>query len=69
MNEQLISILRKLFANNVAIIGATSNAQYLLASYDSLKDSVKDDTYDNFIIENSANGIVNFSETNPFGQI
>jgi hypothetical protein len=56
-------------AGPIKIVGATSNAQYLLASYDPLKDSVLDDTYDNFIIENSANGIVNFSETNPFGQI
>lgn len=56
-------------AGPIKIVGATSNAQYLLASYDPLRDSVKDDTYDNFIIENSANGIVNFSETNPFGQI
>lgn len=54
---------------SIKIVGATSNAQYLLSSYDPLKDSVRDDTYDNFIIENSANGIVNFSENNPFGQI
>lgn len=53
----------------IKIVGATSNAQYVLASYDPLKDSVKNDTYDNFIIESSANGIVNFSENNPFGQI
>lgn len=51
------------------IIGATSNAQYSLVSYDPLSDNVEDDTYDNFIIENSANSIVNFSETNPFGSI
>jgi hypothetical protein len=51
------------------VIGATSNAQYILSTYDPLKDSVRDDSYDNFVIENSANSIVNFSETNPFGQI
>lgn len=51
------------------IIGATSNAQYSLVSYDPLKDSARDDSYDNYIIENSANSIVNFSETNPFGSI
>jgi hypothetical protein len=51
------------------IIGATSNAQYVLASYDPLKDSVEDDSYDNYIIEQNANSIVNFSETNPFGSI
>jgi hypothetical protein len=51
------------------LIGATSNAQYILSSYDPLSDNVRDDTYDNYIIEQSANSIVNFSETNPFGQI
>jgi hypothetical protein len=54
---------------SIKIVGATSNAQYILSVYDPLKDSVEDDTYDNFIIENSANSIVNFSENNPFGQI
>ena len=51
------------------LIGATSNAQYTLSSYDPLSDNVEDDTYDNYIIEQNANSIVNFSETNPFGQI
>jgi len=54
---------------SIKIVGATSNAQYRLSSYDPLKDSVQDDSYDNYIIENSANSIVNFSETNPFGSI
>jgi hypothetical protein len=53
----------------IKIVGATSNAQYILSSYNPLSDNVEDDTYDNFIIENSANSIVNFSETNPFGNI
>lgn len=53
----------------IKITGATSNAQYTLASYDPLRDIVEDDSYDNYIIENSANSIVNFSETNPFGSI
>ena len=51
------------------LVGATSNAQYRLSSYDPLSDNVEDDTYDNYIIEQNANSIVNFSETNPFGQI
>jgi hypothetical protein len=53
----------------IRIVGATSNAQYILSSYDPLKDSVEDDSYDNYVIENSANSIVNFSEQNPFGSI
>jgi hypothetical protein len=54
---------------SIKIVGATSNAQYIISSYDPLSDNVEDDSYDNYIIENSANSIVNFSETNPFGQI
>jgi len=64
------NIAGEFIANNgIRIVGATSNAQYVLASYDPLKDSVEDDSYDNYIIENSANSIVNFSEQNPFGSI
>jgi Virus neck protein len=51
------------------VVGATSNAQYVLSSYNPLSDNVEDDTYDNYVIETSANSIVNFSETNPFGSI
>jgi hypothetical protein len=51
------------------VVGATSNAQYVLSSYDPLSDNVEDDSYDNYIIEQNANSIVNFSETNPFGSI
>ena len=36
---------------------------------DSLKDNVRDESSDNYIIENQANSIIDFSETNPFGSI
>jgi len=69
-NTLLVSnIAGEFIENNIKLVGATSNAQYILSSYDPLKDSVQDDSYDNYIIENSANSIVNFSETNPFGSI
>lgn len=55
--------------SNMLIHGSTSNAAYQLITYDPLKDSVRDDSYDNYIIEQNANSVVNFSETNPFGQI
>ena len=55
--------------SDIKIVGATSNAQFLLSSYNPLKDNVRDDSYDNYIIEQNANSVVNFSETNPFGQI
>ena len=57
------------FVPNRNIIGASSNASYLLANFDSLKDNVRDESSDNYIIENQANSIIDFSETNPFGSI
>lgn len=57
------------FIPNRNIIGASSNASYLLANFDSLKDNVRDESSDNYIIENQANSIIDFSETNPFGSI
>jgi hypothetical protein len=57
------------FVPNRSIIGASSNASYLLANFDPLKDNVRDESSDNYIIENQANSIIDFSETNPFGSI
>ena len=51
------------------IIGSTSNAQYMLVSYDPLTDNVRDDSSDNFVIESQANNIVDLTESNPFGTI
>ena len=51
------------------IIGSTSNAQYMLVTYDPLTDNVRDDSSDNFVIENQANNIVDLTESNPFGTI
>ena len=51
------------------IIGSSSNAQYMLVSYDPLEDNVRDDSSDNFVIENQANNIVDLTEINPFGTI
>jgi hypothetical protein len=57
------------FVANSRIIGTSSNAQYYLENYDPLKDNQLNESYDNFIIENQANSIIDFSETNPFGSI
>jgi hypothetical protein len=57
------------FRDNVAIIGATSNARYYLASYDPLKDSTRNEAYDNAYLFDTANNIIDFTETNPFGRI
>ena len=57
------------FIDSHTIIGASSNAQYHLASYDPLKDSTPKEAFNNQYIDNQANTIIDFSEINPFGSI
>jgi len=57
------------FTDNVTIIGETSNARYMLTTYNPLKDSTPNENYDNMYIENQANNIINTAEINPFGSI
>jgi hypothetical protein len=57
------------FTDNVTIIGATSNARYMLTTYNPLRDSVPNENYDNMYIEDQANNIIDFTEINPFGKI
>ena len=57
------------FVDGQVIVGASSNARYTLASYDPLKDSTRNETYDNMYIEDQANNIIDFAEINPFGKI
>ena len=57
------------FISNNIIIGAVSNARHILVSFDPLKDSTRNETYDNLYIENQANNITDFTEINPFGKI
>jgi hypothetical protein len=57
------------FIDNKLIIGQTSNAQYNLVSFDPLANPANKENYDNEYIANSATAIIDFSETNPFGNI
>ena len=57
------------FVDGIVIIGASSNARHILTSYDPLKDSTRNETYDNMYIEDQANNIIDFGEINPFGKI
>jgi hypothetical protein len=57
------------FIRGQEIIGSTSNTRYMLVDYNPLLDNQRDDSYDNFVIENQANNVVNLTETNPFGSI
>jgi hypothetical protein len=57
------------FIDGETIVGETSGAQYVLASFDPLVDNSYTETYDNKNISDSANSIIDFSESNPFGSI
>lgn len=68
-NTLTVSNIAGEFVPNVQIIGASSNTRYVLTSYDPMSDNSRDETYDNLMIRQSANSIIDFSETNPFGNI
>ena len=57
------------FVDGHVIVGASSNARFTLSSFDPLRDSVRNETYDNMYIDNQANNILDFTETNPFGRL
>jgi len=62
-----ITNIKEEFRANTLVIGATSNARFTITSYDPLDVNVKNENYDNLYIEQQANSIIDFSETNPFG--
>jgi hypothetical protein len=57
------------FTDDQVIIGASSNARYMLSTFNPLKDSTRNETYDNMYIENQANNIIVTTEINPFGTL
>ena len=57
------------FIDNQLLIGASSNARYTLLTFNPLDVNLNNENYDNLYINNSANSIVDFSESNPFGNI
>ena len=57
------------FRDNVSVLGATSNAEYYLATFDPLKDATRNEAYDNAYLFDTASNIIDFTETNPFGRI
>jgi hypothetical protein len=57
------------FLPNLSVIGATSGAYYTLLPYDPIESSQQYVAYDNKVIQNEANNVVDISEINPFGDI
>jgi hypothetical protein len=57
------------FIDGEMIYGASSGAQYLLSTFDPLATPPASDAFDNEYIQTSADGVIDFSESNPFGNI
>jgi len=68
-NTLIVSNINGEFTTNTNIKAVSSNGVYNLVSYNPYEDNQRDDSYDNYIIQQSANSIIDFSETNPFGSI
>jgi hypothetical protein len=63
------NIAGEFIVGNKPIIGASSNARFILSTFNPLKDNSYSEEYDNNLIATNANSIIDFSETNPFGNI
>jgi Virus neck protein len=57
------------FANNAMITGNTSNANYMISSFDSMDVMIKNEPYDNKIIEDESENYIDNTETNSFGSL
>lgn len=57
------------FSTSANIIGQTSQTSIRLVSFDPLEDVLDREVYDNRIIQNEVDDIIDFSEQNPFGEI
>ena len=68
-NTLVVTNIAGEFSDNVQIVGAQSNARFTLSTYDPLKDSVRNEAYDNHYIDGQANNIIDTSETNSFGKL
>ena len=60
--------IKGVFTQNVAIIGATSGASYLMQYADTMRNANNEDMQDNFRLETEADNIIDFTEVNPFGE-
>jgi hypothetical protein len=66
-----VTRVRGTFAANVDIIGATSNTRYKMVSKDDMTpfDNINEDIADNNLFEKESEGLIDFSEFNPFSEV
>ena len=70
-NNKILSVtnIAGEFANGYPVYGASSNAIWTIHNFDPLDVEVKDEHYDNKYIQTQGDSIIDFSETNPFGNL
>lgn len=70
-NNKILSVtnIAGEFANGYPVYGASSNARWTIHNFDPLDVEVKDEHYDNKYIQTQGDSIIDFSETNPFGNL
>lgn len=67
-NTLLLINMKGIFSTSSSIRGSTSNANFTLASFDRQNfDGVDYELTNNLELQTDANGIIDFTETNPFG--
>jgi len=66
-NTLSVTNIAGVFSDNVTVIGYTSNARYTLTTFDPLNTPSTKESYDNELIQTTAQPYINTSETNPIG--
>jgi len=68
-NTLSVSNISGEFVDNQTIIGLTSNAHYNLITFDPLNVTIKNEVYDNQLINDESVPIIDNSTSNPFGSL
>jgi hypothetical protein len=69
VKQLVVSNIAGEFQDGVYAKGADSTASWTITTFDPLNVRLNTDTYDNNYIEGQANSIIDFSESNPFGNL
>lgn len=68
-NTLSVTNISGVFVDGYTVYGASSNAHWTVSTFDPLDVQVKDEQYDNKYIQTQGDSIIDFSETNPFGNL
>ena len=68
-NTLSVSNITGEFIDGQPVIGQSSGANYILNTFNPLDNPANKEVYDNGLIYNEADNIINFDETNPFGSL